>query len=98
MLNGIAVFVMLLMLYAWLGKTWRQRLAGLGFFTDVSVHILCQLMLGGAHDGRLAVLFGCIMFNLFLMTYRRFWGYQFPSENGWVFHRGWFNWRHREQE
>ena len=93
MLNGIAVFVMLTMLFMWCGKKWRQRLVGMGFLTDISVHILCQLLLGGANEGRLAVLFGCVMFNLHLMTYRKLWGYSAFEEGAWVFHRGLFNFR-----
>ena len=89
MLNGIAVFVMLMMLFMWLGKKWRQRLVGFGFLTDISVHVLCQFLLGGANEGRLAVLFGCVMFNLFLMTYRKLWGYV----DGDGFHPGLFNFR-----
>lgn len=89
MLNGIAVFVMLTMLFMWAGKKWRQRLAGFGFLTDISVHIIAQALLGGANEGRLAVLFGCVMFNLSLMAYRQLWGY--VDSDG--FHRGWFNFR-----
>lgn len=93
MLNGIAVFVMLLMLFMWAGKQWRQRLVGFGFLTDISVHIIAQLLLGGANEGRLAVLFGCVMFNLHMMTYRKLWGYQSYGEEGWEFKRGLFNFR-----
>jgi hypothetical protein len=89
MLNGIAVFVMLTMLFMWCGKKWRQRLAGFGFLTDISVHIVAQTFLGGANEGRLAVLFGCVMFNLSLMSYRKLWGY--VDSNG--FHKGLFNFR-----
>lgn len=93
MLNGIAVFVMLTMLFMWCGKKWRQRLAGMGLFTDISVHIICQLLLGGANEGRLAVLFGCVMFNLSLMSYRKLWGYSSFTDGQWVFNRGLFNFR-----
>lgn len=93
MLNGIAVFVMLTMAFMWCGKKWRQRLVGFGLLTDVMVHILCQALLGGANEGRLAVLFGCVMFNLSLMTYRKIWGYQSFDDGQWVFHRGLFNFR-----
>jgi len=89
MLNGIAVFVMLTMLFMWCGKKWRQRLAGFGFLTDISVHIIAQTVLGGANEGRLAVLFGCVMFNLSLMSYRKLWGYV----DGDGFHKGWLNFR-----
>lgn len=91
MFNGIAVFVMLLMLFMWLGPKWRQRLVGFGFLTDISVHLLCQFLLGGANEGRLAVLFGCVMFNLYLMTYRKLWGYQSVDDGEWVKHNGLFN-------
>jgi hypothetical protein len=93
MLNGIAVFVMLTMLFMWCGKKWRQRLAGFGFVTDISVHLICQFLLGGANEGRLAVLFGCVMFNLGLMTYRKLWGYQSISEGEWKTTPGLFNFR-----
>jgi hypothetical protein len=93
MLNGIAVFVMLAMLFMWLGKKWRQRLVGMGFLTDISVHVICQFLLGGANEGRLAVLFGCVMFNLYLMTYRKLWGYQAFEDGEWTTHRGLFTLR-----
>ena len=88
MFNGIAVFVMLLMLFMWCGTKWRQRLVGFGFVTDITVHILCQFLLGGANEARLAVLFGCVMFNLFLMSYRKIWGYQTIEDGEWKQVRG----------
>lgn len=91
MLNGFAVFVMLAMLFVWCGTNIRQRLAGFGFFTDISIHLIAQFLLGGAHEGRIAVLFGCVMFNLYLMTYRKLWGYQTFTDGEWVKHKGLFN-------
>lgn len=91
MLNGFAVFVMLSMLFIWLGPKWRQRLAGFGFLTDISVHLIAQFLLGGAHEGRIAVLFGCVMFNLSLMTYRKLWGYHTFTDGEWVKVKGLFN-------
>lgn len=95
MLNGFAVFVMLTMLFIWCGPKWRQRLAGFGFITDITVHVIAQALLGGAHEGRIAVLFGCVMFNLSLMTYRKLWGYQTFSEGEWVVRNGLFNFRRK---
>lgn len=94
MLNGIAVFVMLTMFFMWCGPKWRQRIAGFGLVTDISIHILCQLLLGGANEGRLAVLFGCVMFNLSLMTYRKMWGYVDHTGH----HPGLFNFRKRHEQ
>lgn len=91
MLNGFAVFVMLSMLFIWCGPNLRQRLAGFGFFTDITVHVIAQALLGGANEGRLAVLFGCVMFNLYLMTYRKLWGYQSFTDGEWVKRNGLFN-------
>jgi hypothetical protein len=89
MLNGIGVFIMLIMLFIWIGGEWRMRLAGYGALTDIGIHVLGQLLLGGAHEGRLAVLFGCVMFNLYLMTYRKVVGY--IDSDG--YHRGILNFR-----
>lgn len=91
MIAGFAVFTMLAMLFMWCGPKIRQRLAGFGFFTDITVHVIAQALLGGAHDGRIAVLFGCVMFNLYLMTYRKLWGYQSFTEGEWVKRNGLFN-------
>ena len=88
MINGIAVFIMLGMLFIWCGTKWRKRLAGFGMLTDISVHILMQLFLGGDGEGRLAVLFGCVMFNLSLMAYRKLRGYSTIEDGEWVLHRG----------
>ena len=93
MLNGIAVFVMLIMLFMWAGTTWRRRLAGFGFLTDIGVHLICQFLLGGANEGRLAVLFGCVMFNLYLMSYRQLWGYESIQDGQWTRTFGLFNFR-----
>jgi hypothetical protein len=69
--GGIAVFVALLMLFLWLPTPIKQAVARLGFFTDISIHIVCQLMLGGDGVGRMSMLFGCVAFNLMLMIYRK---------------------------
>ena len=70
--GGIAVYVALLMLFLWLPTEGRQFVARMGFFTDISVHIICQWLLGGDGFGRMSMLFGCVAFNLTLMGYRKF--------------------------
>lgn len=69
--GGIAVYVALLMLFLWLPVPLRQSVARLGFFTDISIHIVCQWLLGGDGIGRMSMLFGCVAFNLTLMIYRK---------------------------
>ena len=88
MINGIAVFIALSMFFIWFGKKWRKRVAGMGLFTDISIHIILQCLLGGANDGRLAVLFGGVMFNLALMFYRKTRGYTTYTDGQWVEHSG----------
>lgn len=88
MVNGTAVFIMLLMFFMWCGSKWRKRLAGFGLLTDIGIHILLQAFLGGDGEGRLAVLFGGVMFNLSLMMYRKVRGYSTFTDGHWVDHPG----------
>jgi membrane-associated protease RseP (regulator of RpoE activity) len=90
MLNGIAVFIMLSMMFMWCGSKWRKRLVGFGLLTDITIHVLLQAFLGGDGEGRLAVLFGGVMFNLALMFYRKVRGYSSFEDGQWVMHGGWF--------
>lgn len=71
MFNGIAVYLSLMMLFLWAGPKGRIHIARFGMFTDIVVHVAAQLMLGGHGDGRIAVLFGCLMFSFTLMGYRK---------------------------
>ena len=90
MINGIAVFIMLTMAFMWCGTKWRKRLVGFGLLTDISVHILLQAFLGGDGEGRLAVLFGGVMFNFYLMFYRKLFGYSQFANGEWRMFPGWF--------
>ena len=78
----------LCMLFIWCGRTWRKRLVGMGLVTDIGIHVILQIMLGGANDGRLAVLLGGVMFNLTLMFYRKTRGYSTRIDGEWVEHNG----------
>jgi hypothetical protein len=71
-MGGIAVYIALVMLFLWLPKEMRVALARFGFFTDISVHLILQGLLGGDGYGRMSMLFGGVMFNLTLMFYRKF--------------------------
>jgi hypothetical protein len=90
MINGIAVYISLCLLFIWFGTTWRKRLVGIGLLTDIGVHVILQLLLGGDGEGRLAVLFGGVMFNLTLMLYRKLRGYSTYTDGQWVNHSGLF--------
>lgn len=92
MLDGLSVFTGLLLLFMWLGPSLRRKVAGLGGFTDVGIHIVLQVMLGGAAEGRMAMLFGGVMFNIALLVYRKLRGYHTIVNGEWVPHSGWF-WR-----
>jgi hypothetical protein len=77
-MGGIAVYVALMMLFLWLPKEGRVFVARMGFFTDITIHFILQVMLGGDGYGRMSMLFGGVMFNLTLMAYRK---YRCPKEN-----------------
>lgn len=77
-MGGIAVYVALIMLFLWLPKEARQFVARMGFFTDITIHLVLQGLLGGDGYGRMSMLFGGVAFNLTLMGYRRF---ACPKEN-----------------
>lgn len=91
MMGGLSVFVALLIMFMWLGPVWRRKVAGMGFFTDIGVHIILQLLLGGASDGRMALLFGGVLFNLALVVYRKLRGYSTYTDGQWINHSGLFN-------
>jgi hypothetical protein len=89
-MGGVSVFVGLLILFMWLGPVWRRRIVGLGAFTDIGVHFILQVLLGGASEGRMAMLFGGVMFNIALMVYRKLRGSSTVVNGVWVTHSGWF--------
>lgn len=71
MFNGIALYISLMLLFVWAGTQGRLWLAKFGMLTDIVIHVACQWLLGGHNDGRIAVLFGCLLFSLTLMVYRK---------------------------
>lgn len=71
-MGGIAVYVALIMLFLWLPKDMRVAVAKFGFFTDITVHLILQGLLGGDGYGRMSMLFGGVAFNITLMLYRKF--------------------------
>lgn len=71
MFDGIAVYLSLVLIFIWLGPVWRRHIARFGLVTDLAVHGTCQLLLGGHNQGRIATLFGCLMFSFTLMAYRK---------------------------
>jgi hypothetical protein len=71
-MGGIAVYVALLMLFRWCPVSVRHSLARAGFFTDLGVHFILQVMLGGDGYGRMSMLFGGVMFNITLMLYKKY--------------------------
>lgn len=87
-MNGLAVWIGLCIMFSWAGSKWRKRLVGMGMLTDIATHVILQAMLGGASDGRMALLFGGVMFNLTLMLYRKLRGYSNYTDGQWVDHPG----------
>lgn len=71
MTNGIALYISLMLLFFWAGPKGRLWLVKFGMATDILVHVICQWLFGGHNDGRMAILFGCLLFSLSLLIYRR---------------------------
>lgn len=87
MFNGFTMAFSFLILWAWVPAQWRRRIVGYGFFADISVHVILQSLFGGDGEGRIGMLFGGVLINMFLHGYRRFRGYELLSTSGWVRYR-----------
>lgn len=88
MVNGIVMFISLLFLASWLPAHYKRRLVGFGFFTDVGVHVVLQSLFGGDGDGRIAMLFAGVLFNVAMHAYRWAFGYEKLSNFEWVRYPG----------
>ena len=88
MINGIVMFISLLFLASWIPAEWKRRAVGFGFLTDVSVHIILQSLFGGDGDGRIAMLFAGVLFNVAMHAYRKLYGYEKLQNFVWVRHPG----------
>lgn len=88
MINGIVMFISLLFLASWIPAHWKRRLVGFGFWTDVGVHVMLQSLFGGDGDGRIAMLFAGVLFNVAMHAYRRLYGYETLTNFEWVRYPG----------
>lgn len=86
--NGIAMWIAVMFLASWIPAQWKRRLVGMGFFTDITVHIVLQTLFGGDAGGRVAMLFGGILINVTMHIYKRLLGYEKLSASGWTRYAG----------
>lgn len=88
MINGIAMFIAVMLLATWIPAHWKRRVVGYGFLADVSVHVVLQGLFGGDSDGRIAMLFGGILINVAMHLYRALAGYEKLTTRGWQRYAG----------
>ena len=88
MVNGFVMFISLCFLASWIPAHYKRRLVGFGFFTDVAVHVMLQSLFGGDGDGRIAMLFAGVLFNVAMHTYRKLYGYEKLVNFEWVRYPG----------
>lgn len=83
MINGIVMWISFMILWSWIPTNWKRRIVGYGFAADIAVHVILQGLFGGDGEGRIAMLFGGVLINLTLKTYRKIWGCQKLTAEGW---------------
>lgn len=85
---AIAMFIAFLFLSTWIKPHWKRRAVGYGLYTDITVHVVLQGMFGGDAEGRVGLLLAGVMINASLHAYRRYFGYERLSMNGWIRYNG----------
>lgn len=90
MLNGIAMWIAFCFLTSWISAQTKRRVVGYGLITDISTHVVLQLMFGADSDGRIAMLFAGLLINATMHGYRKMYGWERLTAKGWVRYAGAF--------
>ena len=83
MINGLVMWVSFMFLMSWVPAQWKRRIVGYGFISDVSVHVVLQVVFGGDAAGRVSMLFAGVLINASMHLYRRLAGYEKFTMEGW---------------
>lgn len=83
-----AMFIAFILLCRWIAPKWKRRAVGYGLLSDISVHIVLQGMFGGDAEGRAGLLLAGVLINISMHLYRKYFGYEKLSMNGWVRYDG----------
>lgn len=80
---AIAMFIAFLLLSQWVPPCWKRRCVGYGLITDISVHVILQMMFGHDADGRAGLLMAGVFINITMHIYRWLFGYEKLTLDGW---------------
>lgn len=85
---GVGFYVAFVFLTTWLSPTIKRRAVGYGFYSDVSMHFLLQMMFGGDAGGRGGMVLAGVLINITMHLYRYYNGYEtWVKGTGWVHHQ-----------
>ena len=90
MFIGFSMWVTLMFLSSWVPASIKRKAVGLGLLTDIAIHVALQFMFGGTGEERIGVLLGGIFFNMTMHLYRKLFGYEVLTWEGWDFRPGKF--------
>ena len=88
MFMGIAMWISICFIATWLSPQTRRRIVGFGLLADIATHAILQTLFSGTGEERVGMLFGGILVNLTMHTYRWLQGYEKLGWNGWVRYAG----------
>lgn len=80
---ALAMYIAFLLLCRWVPSHWKRRCVGYGLVTDISVHVVLQMMFGGDADGRVGLLLAGVLINITMHGYRSLFGYEKLTMDGW---------------
>lgn len=86
--TAICMWISLMFFASWVSPSIKRKIVGMGLITDITVHVVLQTMFGGDAAGRAGLLLAGVMINITMHAYRKMYGYDTPSLNGWVYHAG----------
>lgn len=81
--TAIAMYIAFLLLCRWVPQRWKLRFVGYGLATDIGVHVVLQTMFGGDANGRAGLLLAGILINVTMHGYRKLFGYEKLTWDGW---------------
>lgn len=85
---AIAMYIAFLLLTAWIPAEWKRRGVGYGLLADIAVHVILQTLFGGDAQGRVGMLLAGVLINVTMHAYRRYYGYEKLTLNGWQRYAG----------
>jgi len=89
--GGITIFLAFWLLWIKLSTETRLKALAHHFALDLIVSISVWLMFGGTGDGMIAATFAAVVMSVNITIARRLFGYLEETEQGWHYHKGFFD-------